>query len=103
MGEATVNWLFEDVIFVTSRAASPLLLMLSCILSVLPLFTSPKLSGLGEREITAVDDEVPVPLRSTVAEGRFEALLVTVRVPLFNPSEEGVNVTVLFMLAPAAT
>ena len=46
---------------------------------------------------------VPVPFRSTVAVGWFEALLVTVRIPLLTPTEEGLNDIVLFMLVPPAT
>ena len=89
MGDDTENSLLETVIFVTSSAAFPLLLMLSCILSVSPRFTSPKFSGSGKSVITAAGGVIPVPLRLTVAVGWFEALLVTVRVALLRPVDVG--------------
>ena len=103
MGGSIENSLFDNVISVTLSAAFPLLVMLSCNEPAEDtISTSPKFRESGEREINAVG-VVPVPLSSTVAVGRFEALLSTVRVPCTGPVEVGVNVTVTVVESPAGT
>lgn len=68
-----------------------------------PTGTLPKLKVLGEREAAAgVAVDVPVPDRPTLCEPPA-ALSVTVSVPLRVPVAVGVNVTLAWQFAPAAS
>ncbi len=73
----------------TVMLAVPELVSVTVWLLLLPTFTSPKLRlvGLAERSMV-----VPFPARDTVV-GEFEALLVTVRLPVALPLVVGPKLT----------
>ena len=66
---------------------------------LLPTCTLPKLRLVGFAEI--VPSAVAVPDKETVSNG-FDALLVTVSVPVGLPAVVGANTTLNDLLAPAA-
>ena len=84
-------------------ATVPLLVMLTARTALVePTAWSPNATDVGFAASVAVPAVVPVPVSATVRLG-LEALLVTVRLPLFAPVDVGENVTFTVHDAPAAS